>query len=108
MSRYNLYFNLITEMCNKLEKTPLKKLNDETVWDATLMRFQVIGENIKKIPAKIKKENKEIKWKDFEWFRNQISHEYGEVSKELIKDMILKDIPVLKKEIKNILKTEIK
>lgn len=99
MFRYELYFNLITEMCDKLEKTPIKKLNDETIWDATLMRFQVIGENIKKIPVKIKKENKEIKWKDFEWFRNQISHEYGEVPKELISDLIIEGIPILKKQI---------
>lgn len=48
MYKYELYSNLIIEMCERLEKTPLNKLSDENIWDATLMRFQVIGENVKK------------------------------------------------------------
>jgi len=99
----------LVENAKKLKKTPLNKLSNETIWDATLMRFQVIGENVKKIPVKIKKKYKEVKWKNFEWFRNQISHEYKTVLPEVIKDLIKKDIPVLKKsiiEIKKNLKNE--
>ena len=106
MSKYNLYLNLIFEMCQKLEKTSLDKLNDADVWDATLMRFQVIGENLKKIPKRIKSKHQEAKWKNFEWFRNQISHEYKTVLPEVIRDLIKNDVSKLKKEIKRILAEE--
>lgn len=104
MSKYDLHINLISEMCERLEKTDLDNLKEVGVWDATLMRFQVIGENLKKIPSKFKKKYPFVKWKNFEWFRNQISHEYGGVSSEIIKDLIKKDLPVLKENIKNLKK----
>jgi len=100
MSKYDLYFNLIIEMCGRLEETDLNNLKNVNIWDATLMRFQVIGENLKKIPIKFKKENPLVKWKNFEWFRNQISHEYGGVSSEIIRDLIKNDLPILKEKIK--------
>ena len=92
MSKYELYVNLAIEMCDKLKKTSLSKINDDTVWDATLMRFQVLGENIKKIPVKFKKKLPKAKWKNFEWFRNQISHNYRTVFKEVVINLIEKDL----------------
>lgn len=83
-------------MCDKLAKTNVVQLNNEDVWDATLMRFQVLGENIKKIPLKFKKKHSKIKWKNFEWFRNQISHDYRTVFKEVVRDLIEKNLSDLK------------
>jgi uncharacterized protein with HEPN domain len=70
------------------------------------MRFHVIGENLKKVPTKFKK-NSGIKWKNFQWFRNLISHEYVTVYPEVVRDLIKTEIPKLKKEIK-IIKKKIK
>lgn len=95
MSKYDLYINVIIEMCERLERTKSENLKDYNIWDATLMRFQVIGENLKKIPQKFKKKYPLVKWKNFEWFRNQISHEYGGVSPEVVTDLINKDMPYL-------------
>ena len=106
MLRYELYSNLIIEMCERLEKTPLNKLDDEDVWDATLMRFQVIGENIKRIPKKIKDKYPKVKWKNFEWFRNQISHKYQTILNEVIKDLIKNDLINLKNTILKIKKND--
>ena len=61
MLRYKLYANLALEMCDRLERTGVANIDDETTWDATLMRFQVLGENIKKIPLKFKKKFPKIK-----------------------------------------------
>ncbi|NCO18169.1 DUF86 domain-containing protein [Candidatus Pacearchaeota archaeon] len=104
MSKYELYNNLIVEMCERLEETDLNNLKNVDVWDATLMRFQVIGENLKKIPMKFKKKYPLVKWKNFEWFRNQISHEYGGVSSEIIRDLIKNDLNLLKEKIKEMKK----
>ena len=109
MSKYELYVNLAIEMCDKLKRTNLSKINDETVWDATLMRFQVLGENIKKIPPKFKRKFSSVKWRNFEWFRNQISHNYRTVFKEVVENLIKKDLTGLTralKEIKAALKKE--
>ena len=102
MSKYELYANLAIEMCERLRKTNIEKLSDETVWDATLMRFQVLGENIKKIPLKFKKKFPEVKWRNFEWFRNQISHDYRTVFKEVVRDLIEKDLSNLRSALKKI------
>jgi len=107
MSKYELYINLAIEACDKLERTNIAQLQNETVWDATLMRFQVLGENIKKIPPSFKKKFPTIKWKNFEWFRDQISHEYKTVFKEVVRDIIQKDLSNLKKVLLEI-KEEIK
>ncbi len=93
-------------MCERLERTPLNKIEDVDVWDATLMRFQVLGENLKKIPFSKKKKFQKVKWKNFEWFRNQISHDYRTVLEEVLEDLIKNDLPKLKKAIKKILKNE--
>ena len=113
MSKYELYLNLVSEMCERLEKTDINKLTNEDIWDAALMRLQVIGENLKKIPKKLKEKSPEVKWENFEWFRNQISHEYKIVLREVVKDLI-KKIPELKnsilkmkKELKNYLKMKL-
>jgi uncharacterized protein with HEPN domain len=104
MLRYNLYVNLAIEMCGRLINTDTSKLNDEIIWDATLMRFQVLGENIKKIPMGLKNRFPEIKWKNFEWFRDQISHDYRTVFKDVVKSMIEKDLTELKKALEKIKK----
>ena len=104
MLRYKLYANLALEMCDRLERTGVANIDDETTWDATLMRFQVLGENVKKIPSKFKKRFPEIKWRNFEWFRNQISHDYRTVFKEVVRDLIERDLKYLRDALENIKK----
>lgn len=64
MLDYKLYVNVIFEMIDKIEKSASTKkelMENPELQDATLMRLQVIGENIKKMPLEIKKQYKEIK-----------------------------------------------
>jgi len=109
MSDYRLYVNTILEMIEKIQNS-LKNKNDfmkkSEIQDATLMRLQVIGENIKNIPAEQKKKNK-ISWRKFERLRNLISHRYNAIDYELVWSFIESNIPELKKAIKEI-KRELK
>ena len=75
-------------------------IKDEELKDATLMRLQVIGENVKSIPSEIKKTNNEIKWKRFEKLRNFISHKYSSINENIIWEIIKGDLIKLKKQIK--------
>ncbi len=101
MLDYKLYVNVILEVIEKIENSisNLSKeefLEDLELQDATLMRLQVIGENIKNIPLELKKKNKEIKWKKFEKLRNVISHKYNIVDYNLIWSFIENNLDELK------------
>ncbi len=104
MPDYKLYINVILESIEKIENSAakLKKedfLKNLEIQDATLMRLQVIGENIKKIPSEAKKRVKEIKWKKFEKLRNIISHRYDAVDYSLIWSFIENNLEELKNAI---------
>lgn len=101
MLDYKLYINVILEIIEKIEGSIFKLnkedfLKDLELQDATLMRLQVIGENIKKIPLDLKRKNKEIKWKKFEKLRNIISHKYAAVNYNLIWSFIKDNLNELK------------
>lgn len=101
MQDFKLYVNVIIEIIEKIENsfTSISKsefMSDSELQDATLMRLQVIGENIKKIPPEVKKKNKETKWKKFEKLRNIISHKYNSVDYNLIWSFIENNLEELK------------
>jgi uncharacterized protein with HEPN domain len=63
MQESKLYINVIIESIEKIERSMENInyqdfLNNSNLQDATLMRLQFIGENIKKIPLEIKNKNK--------------------------------------------------
>lgn len=106
MSDSEVHINLILEMINKIEKDSNKSLSDELVWDAMLMRFQVIGESVAKLPEKSKQKHQEVNWRKFYSFRNSISHEYSRVPQDVVANLI-NEVGVLKKAI-NKVKGELK
>ena len=99
MSEYDLYYNLILESIKKIEKTDICSISDDLVWDATLMRLQVIGESVGDIPNDIKKRFDFLNWNKLERLRNLISHKYAMVPPEIIREIIANDLPKLKQAI---------
>ncbi len=107
MQEYKLFVNLILENITKIENSfnsleQKQFIEDIELQDATLMRLQVIGESIKKIPLEIKKKNKDIKWKKFEKLRNIISHKYASVDYKLIWSFVEDNLEELKSGILSI------
>lgn len=101
MLSYELYKNVILEAIGKIENslkgiTIEEFLKNSEMQDSTLMRLQVIGENIKEIPTNVKKKEKEIKWKKFERLRNVISHKYNSIDYHLIWDFLNNNLNELK------------
>ena len=102
MQKYELYLNQILENIEKIEsslkgknKVDLEK--EGILRDATYMRIQVIGENINKIPSKIKKIYPEVKWERIKDSRDIISPAYVRVNINIIWDLIKIELPKLKK-----------
>ena len=107
MLNYKIYIEDILKAIAKIERSVknLSKKEFETkedVWDATLMRIQIIGESIKKIPAEVKIKNPQIDWKKFSNSRDIISHAYSRVNKTIVWNLVKYKIPKLKKQIENI------
>ena len=109
MSKYDLYLNDILRAVELIEKSIGNisynefELNQDLI-DATAMRLQIIGESIKKLPAKFK-QNKKIKWKDLQELRNIISHAYFRINAQIVFDTIKNYLPELKQEIKKLKST---
>lgn len=106
MSQYDVYVNLILEMISKIEKSLKKSIIDEDVWDAILMRFQVIGESVNMIPKNVLEKHSEINWRKFYSFRNDISHRYMNIPQTVVMSLV-NELPNLKKAI-NKVKGELK
>jgi len=109
MSKYDLYLNEILRAIDLTEKSIYDASYEEfesnqDLIDATAMRLQIIGESIKKLPAKFK-QNKQIKWEDLQKLRNIISHAYFKINAQIVFDTVKNYLPELKKEIQRLKST---
>lgn len=74
--------------------------------DAVIRNFEVIGEAIKNLPADFKERYPKTDWKKIAGFRDVLTHVYFGVKPTILWDNSVNNIPVLKKEIRHILKEE--
>jgi len=66
------------------------------VSDAVIRNLEIIGEAVKRLPAEIKKEYDEIEWKKIAGLRDILIHEYSGVNLEIVWDVVVNKIPMLK------------
>lgn len=100
--------NLIQEWSNGRTTVDdfMKSSTGVMAFNACVMRFQVIGENIGKL---LKNEEKPldafpgIPWDAIYGMRNIISHEYASIDEDIIVSVINDDLPPLKKAIEELL-----
>jgi len=107
MLKYNLYLNQILENIEKIgcsfkgkKKEDLRKNID--LIDMTLMRIQIIGECVSKLPSEIKNKYPKIRWNRIKDSRDIISHAYANVNLNIIWDLITIELPKLKEVINDI------
>ncbi len=77
---------------------------DDKTTSAVIRKLEIIGEAIKKVPAKVKKEYPEIPWKKMAGMRDKLIHEYFGIDLKRVWRTIKEDIPYLKPKIRDILK----
>ena len=102
MLQSDIYINNIWELISRIERDLGKKFyfkKGNLFYDSTLMRLQVIGENIKKLSKVEILKYPEVKWKIFIRFRDFVSHHYADVNCSALRKIISVEIPILKKAI---------
>jgi uncharacterized protein with HEPN domain len=74
--------------------------------DAVIRNFQVIGEAIKNLSLELRERYPDTDWKKIAGFRDVLTHVYFGIKLTILWDNAKKELPVLKKEIRHILKHE--
>lgn len=106
-----LYLANILSSINLIESyVKFKKLKDlaksNLLKDAVSKQLEEVGENIKKVSSKLKKKYSEVEWEAFVETRNFLTHVYQLVNVKKLWMITKKDIPILKKQVEEILARE--
>ncbi|MFN0015174.1 MAG: DUF86 domain-containing protein [Saprospiraceae bacterium] len=70
--------------------------------DAVIRRLAIIGEAVKNVPDDIRSKHPEVPWRDAAGLRDVVVHEYFGVSLEVIWGVAVRELPILKEQIRRI------
>lgn len=68
-------------------------------FDAAMMNFIVIGEEVGKLTDELKSKNIQIDWQKIYSLRNIIAHHYFGINVDIVWQVIKNDLPKLKEEL---------
>jgi uncharacterized protein with HEPN domain len=77
--------------------------NDRKTIDAVVRNFEIIGEVSRFIPDEIKEKYENADWKGIVGLRNRIAHEYFDISLSIVWHIVMKELPTLEDQMKEIL-----
>lgn len=78
-------------------------IKNRMMQNALVRCFEIIGEASRNLPAQFKNKYPQINWREIIGMRDIIVHEYFDVDLAVVWDTIKNDIPILKKQIQEIL-----
>lgn len=81
-----------------------KFLEDRKAQDAVVRNFEVIGEAVKNITAVSKSKYPDVPWKKVAGLRDKLIHFYFGIDYKIVWRIAKKEIPKLRKQVKEILK----
>lgn len=94
----------IEESVKDLSKKGFSKNKDKK--EANVRRIEIIGEAVKNVSMDFKNKYPNIPWKDISGMRDKLIHHYFGVNIDNVWKVIKEDIPVLKRNIIEILEKE--
>lgn len=71
--------------------------------DLIIRRLEIIGEAAKNIPEDFRKQHNAIPWKKMAGMRDVIIHQYFGINYKIVWDTVVNTLPLLKKEIAQLL-----
>lgn len=72
-------------------------------FDAAMMNFIVIGEEVGKLTDELKSKNEQINWQKIYSLRNIIAHHYFGINVDIVWQIINNDLPKFKEELNMLL-----
>ena len=75
--------------------------NSTRDFDAVMMNFIVVGETVDKLSDEFRQKNPQVNWQKIYAFRNIVAHHYFGINVDLVWQIIQKDIPLFRAELKN-------
>ncbi len=72
--------------------------------DGTIREIEIIGKAVRHISKDIRKSYPEVPWQDIAGMRDKLIHGYFGVDIEKVWDTAKEDLPILKEQVKGILK----
>lgn len=79
-------------------------LENDVYQKATAMSLLNIGEHANALTKELWAENSDIQWRKIVDLRNIVAHGYGELRMELIWNLAQKEVPILIKQIEELMK----
>jgi len=104
-----VYLNHMKEFCEDLkyylfEIKDFEELKKSKLYqDAIIRKLELIGEASAHISDELKSNYMNIPWNKIKGMRNRLIHAYFGIDLNLIWEVLIKDIPILEKQIKNII-----
>ena len=73
-------------------------------FDAAMMNFIVIGEEVGKLSNQLKEKTQQINWQKIYGLRNIIAHHYFGINVDIVWQIIRNDLPQLKDDLNQLIK----
>lgn len=75
----------------------------DMVQDAVVRQLEIIGEAARHLSPEFQTRHPELPWSQMTGLRNRIVHDYASIDAEIVWEVIKRDLPVLKKQIRSAL-----
>jgi uncharacterized protein with HEPN domain len=78
-------------------------VGNHLIQDGVIRQIEIMGEAAKRLSKEIKDKYSEIPWRDITGMRDKLIHDYFGVDIDAVWDTVVRDVPVLKGKLQDII-----